>query len=113
MAEYASFAFGATYASLSSETSENGRYESGNLLLGASYTFDAWSVGVVYGKIMDASGALEEIDGEDSYELSGQYDLGGGATVNGGVRRTYNLVNADGSEADTAWIGDFGIAMNF
>ena len=29
MAEYASFAFGATYASLSSETSENGRYEFG------------------------------------------------------------------------------------
>ena len=45
--------------------------------------------------------------------FGGQYDLGGGATLNGGVRRTYNLVNDDGTEADTAWVGDFGIAMSF
>jgi len=45
--------------------------------------------------------------------FGGQYDLGGGATLNGGVRRTYNLVNDDGTEADPAWIGDFGIALSF
>ena len=112
-ADYAGFSAGATYASLSSDTTESGRYEADNLLLGAAYTVDAWSVGLVYGKILGASGALEEIDGEDSYEISGQYDLGGGATLNGGVRRTYNLVNDDGTEADTAWVGDFGIAMSF
>ena len=100
-------------SSLNSDTTEYGEYDADNLLVGASYTFDAWSVGAVYGKILGASGALEDIDGEDSYELSAQYDLGGGATLNGGVRRTYNLVDADGTEADAAWIGDFGIAMSF
>ena len=50
----------------------------------------------------------------DSYELSAQYDLGGGASINGGVRRTYNIIGLDGDEAgDSAWIGDFGIKMAF
>jgi outer membrane protein OmpU len=113
-ADYDAFAFGVTYVNLNSDTNEFGKWEADNLLVGASYTFDAWSVGAVYGKILSASDALEELDGDDSYELSAQYDLGGGASLNGGVRRTYSLgVNADGSDADEAWIGDFGISMSF
>ena len=113
-ADYDAFAFGVTYINLNSDTNEFGDWDADNLLLGASYTFDAWSVGAVYGKVLSASGALEDLDGDDSYELSAQYDLGGGATLNGGVRRTYSLgTNADGSDADGGWIGDFGIAMSF
>ena len=36
------------------------------------------------------------LDGDDCYELSAQYDLGGGAALMGGVRRTYNLGENDG-----------------
>jgi outer membrane protein OmpU len=111
--DYDAFAFGLTYTKLTSDTAEDGDLEADNLLLGASFTFDAWSVGLNYGKILSASGALEGVDGEDSYELSAQYDLGGGAAIMGGVRRTYNLTNTDGSEADAAYIGDFGISMAF
>jgi predicted porin len=89
------------------------KYKAGNLLLGAAFAWDAWSVGLVYGKILDASGALESIDGQDSYEVSAQYDLGGGASINGGIRRTYGLFDADGNEVDSAYIGDFGVMMNF
>jgi hypothetical protein len=45
--------------------------------------------------------------------LSAQYDLGGGATVNGGLRRTYGLAAAEGGDGDEAWIGDFGISIAF
>lgn len=112
-ADYDAFAFGATYVNLDSDTTEFGKWKADNLLIGASYTFDAWSVGAVYGRILNASEALSDLDGEDSYELSAQYDLGGGATLNGGVRRTYTLYNADGENTDSAWIGDFGISMSF
>ncbi len=112
-ADYDAFAFGITYTKLNSDTSALGQWDADNLLLGASFTFDAWSVGLNYGKILSASGDIEAIDGSDSYELSAQYDLGGGAALMGGVRRTYNLFNTDGSEADAAYIGDFGISMAF
>jgi outer membrane protein OmpU len=118
-ADFDAFAFGVTYVDLSSDTNAFGSVEAQNLLLGGSFTFDAWSVGAVYGKVLNASGdddfdAFDTLDGTDSYELSAQYDLGGGAALMGGVRRTYNLgINEDGSEADAAWIGDFGISMSF
>jgi outer membrane protein OmpU len=112
--DYDAFAFGITYANLDATSDTLGDYTADNLLLGASFTFDAWSVGAVYGKILSAEGNLESIDGDDSYELSAQYDLGGGATLNGGVRRTYSIgFDDDGSAAESAWIGDFGISMAF
>ena len=95
-AEYASFGFGLTYMKLNSDTSDLGEFDADNLLVGASYTYDAWSFGAVYGKILSAEGELADIDGQDSYELSAQYDLGGGASINGGVRRTYPLQEPDG-----------------
>jgi len=113
--DYDAFGFGVTYVSVDTDEDPTfGAFKADNLLLGASFTFDAWSVGAVYGKILNAEDNAESIDGSDSYELSAQYDLGGGAALMGGVRRTYNLgVNTDGSEADSAWIGDFGISMSF
>ena len=112
--DYEAFAFGLTYAKLNSDTSTFGEFDADNLLIGASFTFDAWSVGGIYGKILNGEGALEDLDGDNSYELSAQYDLGGGASINGGVRRTYNIIGLAGDEAgDSAWIGDFGIKMAF
>jgi outer membrane protein OmpU len=112
--DYDAFSFGLTYANLDAESDALGEYKADNLLIGASYTFDAWSVGAVYGKILSAEGVLEDLDGDDSYELSAQYDLGGGATLNGGVRRTYNIIEIGNDEGgDSAWVGDFGISMAF
>ncbi len=112
-ADYDAFAFGATYIALNSDTSGVDEWDSNSLLLGAAFTFDAWSVGLNYGKILDASGTLEPLDGHDSYEISAAYDLGGGASLNGGIRRTYALFDSDGNETDAAYIGDFGITMAF
>ena len=113
-ADYDAFAFGVTYVNLDATSNSLGDYKADNLLVGASFTFDAWSVGLVYGNILSADGLLDSLDGDDSYELSAQYDLGGGATLNGGVRKTYSLgTNADGSDADDAYVADFGIAMAF
>jgi outer membrane protein OmpU len=111
--EYESFALGVTYIKIDSDTADIGEFDADNLLLGASVTLDAWSFGLNYGKFLNAKGELEDLDGDDTYALSGQYDLGGGATVNGGVRRTYNIPELDDGDGDSAWIGDFGISMNF
>ena len=111
---YDAFGFGLTYAKLNSDTTDVGEFDADNLLVGASFGWDNFAVGLVYGKILSADGELEELDGDDSYELSAQYDLGGGATVNGGVRRTYDIVGlGDDEDGDSAWIGDFGITMAF
>jgi outer membrane protein OmpU len=111
---YDAFGFGLTYVKLTSDTTEDGEFEADNLLLGASFGWDAFSVGVVYGKILSADGPLESLDGDDSFELSAAYDLGGGATVNFGARRTYDIVGlGDDEDGEAAWIGDFGIAMAF
>ena len=60
-----------TYVKLSSRHSdETATFEADNLLVGASFGWDAFSVGLVYGKILSADGALEDLDGDDSYELS-------------------------------------------
>jgi outer membrane protein OmpU len=113
-AEYDTFGFGVTYVTLNSDTSEQGEFDADNLLVGASFGWDAWSVGLVYGKILDASGNLEEIDGDDSYMLSGEYDLGGGASINAGIRQTYDVIGLGEDEGgDSATIGDFGIKMAF
>jgi outer membrane protein OmpU len=112
-AEYESFALGITYMKLDADTADIGEFDADNLLVGGSFGWNAWSFGAVYGKILDAEGELEDLDGDDSYLLSAQYDLGGGATVNGGLRRTYGLAAAEGGDGDEAWIGDFGISIAF
>ena len=108
--DYEAFGFGVTYTRLTSDTTDLGDLDVDNLLLGASFGWDAFAVGVVYSKILNADGPL---DGADSYELSGEYDLGGGASVNAGVRRTYNTLTLGGDDQESAWIGDFGIRMSF
>ena len=42
-----------------------------------------------------------------------QYDLGGGATVNGGIFRSYEVGDLANGLGDNATIADFGIAMEF
>ncbi|MEM8570651.1 MAG: porin [Pseudomonadota bacterium] len=71
--------------------------------VGAEYAFDAVTVGAYYRNVMTGKGELEEVDGDDVYGFSAEYDLGGGAVIAGGITSTY----AD----DT--IADFGIDMSF
>jgi outer membrane protein OmpU len=113
-ADYEAFGFGLTYVKLNSDTADIGEFDADNILVGASFGWDAWAFGVVYGNILSADGALEDIDGASSWEVSAQYDLGGGATVNGGVRQTYDtLLLGDGDDLDSATVADFGIKMAF
>jgi outer membrane protein OmpU len=122
-ATYESFGFGITYTSLdTSENADGVDFEADNLLVGASVGFGAWSVGAVYGNIMSASGGLEGFDGSQAYGLTAEYDLGGGASINGGVFQSYDqplgtfdaatgdLIETD---FDSAVIADFGITMAF
>jgi outer membrane protein OmpU len=114
--ELASFSFGLTYISLNADSDESGQTDADNLLLGAAYSFGEFSVGATYGKILSASGsdALEAIDGADAYGLTAQYDLGGGATVNGGVVRTYPQPGSGAPlDPDSTVIADFGVRMAF
>jgi len=112
--EYETFAFGLTYTKVTSDTEDDGKVEADNLLVGASFTFDAFSVGAFYGKVLSAEGteALAVQDGDDAYGLTAQYDLGGGATINGGIANTYS-VSGLGDDDESATIADFGISMNF
>jgi outer membrane protein OmpU len=110
---YADFGFGVTYVKVDAKSNTLGDFDADNLLVGASFGMDAWSFGAVYGNILSADGELADLDGQDSFQLSAQYDLGGGATVNGGVRRTYDLDTLGDGGGDQAWIGDFGIKMAF
>jgi outer membrane protein OmpU len=110
-AEYEAFAVGATYMKLSSDADE-GKVEADELLVGGSLSFDAFSVGAFWGKVLSAEGpgTFMTLDGDDGYGLTAQYDLGGGATINGGIANSYSVsVNGD----DSATIADFGIAMEF
>jgi outer membrane protein OmpU len=119
--EYGSWGFGITYTSLDTDEDADGvDFKADNLLVGASAGFGAWSVGAVYGNIMNGEGGLEDFDGSQAYGLTAQYDLGGGATVNGGVFQSYDqplrTFEEDGTvttEFDSAVIADFGIVMSF
>jgi outer membrane protein OmpU len=112
--EYENFAFGVTYTNASLDGPTSPEYQT--LLVGASFGFDAFTVGAVYGNILKAEGEVDAIaggvpvsvdisgvDGNDMFEVTGQYDLGGGATINGGVGQDY----------DDNTVGDFGIVMAF
>jgi outer membrane protein OmpU len=111
--EYDAFAFGVTYVKLTSDTDTDGNVEVDNILVGASYSFDAFSVGAVYGNILSAEGGedINAADGDDSFVITGEYDLGGGASINGGIGQTYGGTGDDGQ--DSATIADFGIKMAF
>ena len=110
---YASFAFGATFTTISSDSDSFGTSSADNLLLGASYTFDAFSVGAVYGTVLSGKGDLGLLDGDTAYGVTAQYDLGGGATVNGGIFQSYEVGDLANGLGDNATIADFGIAMEF
>jgi outer membrane protein OmpU len=111
-ADYEAFGFGVTYI----QSNSDGDDDWNNLLIGASAGFGAWSVGAVYGDVLSADGALDPLDGDQAYGITAQYDLGGGATVNGGVFQAYKqaLTQDDGTlEWDNPTIADFGIVMSF
>jgi outer membrane protein OmpU len=115
--DYEAFAFGLTYIKLTSNTDVDGDVEADNLLVGASFSFDAFSVGGFYGTILSADGSdtFDALDGSDAYGLTAQYDLGGGASINGGIAKSYPQAGAgdDPTDPDSATIADFGIKMAF
>ncbi len=112
---YQKFAFGATWNKIDLDDSNNPAIVSGGgaqtLLLGASAGFDAFSVGAFYQEVLNGDGTFEGSDGNKAYGLTGQYDLGGGATVNGGIE---NINGFSGLQnGDSAVVADFGISMAF
>ena len=117
-ADYEAFGFGVTYVKITSNTADEGEVEIDNILVGGSFGWDAFAVGAFWGYIPSANGpedefgedSFEGIDGNSSYGVSAQYDLGGGATVNGGILQTYGSTDEDN---DSAVIADFGIKMAF
>jgi outer membrane protein OmpU len=113
-ADYERFSFGATWTKVTSDSDDFGRFEATDLLVGASVTIDAYSVGAFYGKVLSADGspAFDLLDGDDGYGLTAQVDLGGGVTVNGGIANTYAASEFD-TDDGSATIADFGISLNF
>lgn len=88
---------------------------------GAGFVGGAWSVFGYYSRVVDGTKRFgEALDGRDSLGASVQYDLGGGASVNMGVARSYGA-DAVGEPAATGFkpavaattIADFGIRMTF
>ena len=113
-AEYQRYAFGVTWTKVTSDTDDFGRFEASDLLVGVSLSIHATSIGAFYGKVLSADGspAFEALDGDDGYGLTGQYDLGGGATLNGGIVNTY-AASESGTDGSSATIADLGISLNF
>lgn len=91
------------------------------LTLGASYGAGAWRAFGYYSTVTGGDRLFGEgLDGRDSYGASLRYDLGGGATVNGGVARTYgaDAIGEPGDasfapEIDSTTLADFGITLEF
>lgn len=84
----------------------DGGLERETLGVGAEYAFDAFAVGAFYRNTLSASnddGETAEIDGDDAFGLTAEYDLGGGATLNGGIVSDY--------QDDI--VADFGVNMSF
>ena len=110
--EYEALSFGVTYTKLSSDGTEDGEAEAEDLVVGGSYSFGAVPVGAFWGQVLSADGPGEfaNLDGDDGYGLTAQYDLGGGATVNGGIANSYSISPTDDVSAT---IADFGISMEF
>jgi outer membrane protein OmpU len=97
-------AFGADMNVIYNNINFNGDAELETIGVGAEYTFQATTVGAFYRNALKGSGAgLDDLDGEDVWGVTAEYDLGGGAVVSGGVVQDYG----------DAWTGDFGINMSF
>ncbi len=77
--------------------------------VGLTAGFGDFSLGAWYAQVLSADGDLSGVDGDQAYALTGQYDLGGGATVNAGVQKNYEFLTND----DAATTADFGISMAF
>jgi outer membrane protein OmpU len=110
------FGFGATWTKVDGDEQENAAgvsetTEFQTLLFGASAGFDAFSVGAYYQEVLNADGFATGRDGDKAYGLTAQYDLGGGATVNGGIGQVDGVSGL--GEGDDAIVGDFGISMAF
>ena len=99
---------------MTSDSDQFGHEEADDLLIGASVTLEALSLGAFYGRVLTAKGnsTLEMLEGEDGYGLTAQYELGEGATLNGGIASTYS-VTGPGSEDNSATIADFGVILYF
>lgn len=97
---YDKFSFGATYANADADDGDES-FET--LLVGLEFGFGDFTVGGFYGNILSADGDFADADGNDTFAVTGEYDLGGGASVNMGVGQDY--------EDNT--VGDFGIVMAF
>ncbi len=104
---YSNFSFGVVYTAAEADDAELD-----TIHVGGTAGYDAFTVGAYYSKLLTAKGYDGEKistdddtvgNGSDSYGLTAAYDLGGGASVNGGIVRTYN-----GNQR-----GDFGIKMSF
>lgn len=112
--EFENFSIGATYtnAVLDSQFAGTDDPAFQTLLVGASFGFDAFTLGGFYGNILKSEGFVNtdngpldigDSDGNDTFAITGTYDLGGGASINGGVGQDY----------DNNTVGDFGIVMAF
>jgi len=114
--DYEAFGVGVTYSNAEADDADTAFQTLG---IGATAGFDLFTVGAYWHNILSAEGQLEGFDGQSSYGLTAEYDLGGGAVLAGGVVRTFgrdelfqdgNLINTD-DDAET--VADFGIRMSF
>jgi outer membrane protein OmpU len=106
-AEFESFGFGATYTMAKGDEEE---FDS--LAIGGTFGWDAFTVGAWYHTIVSADGDVEGLDGDTAYALTAEYDLGGGASVNGGVGQVDGAAFG-GIDDDNQTVADFGIKMAF
>lgn len=104
--EFEQFAFGVVYTKNDGDDGD----DFDTLSVGGSYGFDAFTVGAFYHTFLKGDGIYDTVDGDDAYGLTAKYDLGGGATVNGGVGRGWG---GDGDDNDARTVADFGIKMAF
>ncbi len=105
--EYQNLGFGMVYTNIESDDDDTSNLAI--LYLGGTYGWDAVTVGAWYANILNGEGEVTDADGRDSYGLSGAYDLGGGASINGGIGQTFG----GGDDDDGATVADFGIRMAF
>lgn len=78
------------------------------------YTFAGIGFTGFYHRIDSADGVIAAFDGEDSYGIGFTYDLGGGATLAGGVGELFGRrIPGTDTLGDKATVADFGIRMAF
>ena len=74
-------------------------------------------IGAYYHTVLNAEGGdagiVEAENDTESFGVTANYDLGGGAQIAGGAVRTFRGDFVDGEAEDGEWVGDFGIRMAF